>query len=498
MWLSAIDERLMFGSLRARLLALVLLLVIASIAIAFLMTGLFRQSTRARVGQAEAELQRACDSIGDAYRFYGAGWQGADAAAAAGFRSGLIRVVQSALDQRSGVEGGIWQRDTGSLAYAYPTYEGSGPKTDLPQAELSRIGDINRAVANEDRASSTRYASPSQTLLLTACPLSGPIPHLTAWTMTRVVTFAGRAYGQLMMGLAVLLATVLTAAALLTRLTLSWTRHVGDIRSTLSEHDLAELPTLSLTGERELDQIVTALNDAGMRLVQARKRAEALSRQVATGERMAAIGRVAAGVAHEIRNPIAAMRLKAENAMAKGGDRYPEALAVILGQISRLDDLVRRLLNVTEPDRAKLARVDMGVFLEECLADHSEAAESRGVCLKSHTSVPCADVDPVLMRRALDNLLANAIHAAPPTSLVELSAESGGGELTICVCDEGPGPSPQVQQRLFEPFVTGRPDGTGLGLSIVREVAEAHGGSARYRRVESRTMFEIGVPWQPS
>jgi signal transduction histidine kinase len=488
----------MFGSLRARLLALVLLLVIASIAIGFLMVGLFRQSANARVGQAEAELQRTCDSIGDAYRFYGAGWHGADAAADAGFRSGLITVVRSALHQRSGVEGGIWQRDTGSLAYAYPTYEGSGPKTDLPQAELSRIVDINRIAANEERVSSTRYASPSQTLLLTACPLSGPIPQLTAWTMTRVVTFAGRAYGQLMMGLTVLLATVLTAAALLTRLTLSWTRHIGGIRSTLSKHDLAELPTLSLTGEHELDQIISALNDAGTRLVQARKRAEALSQQVATAERMAAIGRVAAGVAHEIRNPIAAMRLKAENAMAKGGDRYPEALTVILDQISRLDHLLRRLLNVTEPDRAKLQKVDLGVFLDECLADHCEAADSRGVRLQSHTSVAFASLDPVLLRRALDNLLSNAIHAAPPRSLIELSAGRSGAELMISVCDEGRGPSPQVQERLFEPFVTGRPDGTGLGLSIVREVAEAHGGSARYRRVESRTVFDIVVPWQPS
>ena len=166
----------MFGSLRARLFALVLLLAAASIAIGFLMLGLFRQSTVARVGQAEAELQRACDAIDGAYRFYGAGWHGSDAGADVGFRSGLVTVLQTALHQRVGVEGGIWQRDTGSLAYAYPTYEGSGPKTDLPQAELPRIGDINRVAASEDRAISTRYAASSQTLLLTACPLSGPIP----------------------------------------------------------------------------------------------------------------------------------------------------------------------------------------------------------------------------------------------------------------------------------------------------------------------------------
>ncbi|WP_369293164.1 histidine kinase dimerization/phospho-acceptor domain-containing protein, partial [Klebsiella variicola] len=86
------------------------------------------------------------------------------------------------------------------------------------------------------------------------------------------------------------------------------------------------MPVLRLTGERELDQIVSALNDALTRLARARQEAETLSSKVATAQRLAAIGRVTAGVAHEIRNPIAAMRLRAENALAKGPERYREAL----------------------------------------------------------------------------------------------------------------------------------------------------------------------------
>ena len=163
------------------------------------------------------------------------------------FRDGLTTVVQTALRQRAGVEGGIWQRDVGSLAYGYPTYEGSGPKTDLPQAELPRIRDVNRLALAEEHPTSSRYVAATQTLLISACPLSGPIPELTAWTMTRVVTFAGRAYEQLMAGLAILLATVLAATVLLTRLTLSWSRHVSRIETTLAAHDIAELPTLGAT-----------------------------------------------------------------------------------------------------------------------------------------------------------------------------------------------------------------------------------------------------------
>ena len=88
--------------------------------------------------------------------------------------------------------------------------------------------------------------------------------------MTRVITFAGDSYRLLMAGIGVLLAAVLGAAALLTRLTLSWSRHVGRIEAALKTHEVSRLPTLPMTGERELDRIVTALNDAGERLALAR------------------------------------------------------------------------------------------------------------------------------------------------------------------------------------------------------------------------------------
>jgi hypothetical protein len=119
------------------------------------------------------------------------------------------------------------------MAYAYPTYQGAGPKTDMPQAEASRIQAINAAAQAEDRQTSRQYRAATQVLLLAACPLRGPIPQLTAWTMTRVVTFAGRAYQQLMAGLGVLLAAVMVATIWLIRVTANWSRHVARIEKAL-------------------------------------------------------------------------------------------------------------------------------------------------------------------------------------------------------------------------------------------------------------------------
>lgn len=489
----------MFRSLRGRLVTLLLLLAAAAIAAGLLMVGLFRQSASAQVGQAEAEIGRACDAIGRAYRFYSAGWRGtASASGDDAFARGLGPVVQTVLRDRPGVEGGLWQAAAGPLAYAFPTYEGTGPKTDVPQAELPRIRELNRLSLAEDRPTSSRYDASSQTLVLTACPLAGPLPDLTAWTMTRVHTFAGRAYQQLMAGLAVLLVAVLGAAALVTRLTLTWSAHVSQIEAALNAHDIAELPTLRLTGEREIDRVVTALNDVGRRLSEARQRADRLGRQVATAERLAAIGRIAAGVAHEIRNPIAAMRLKAETALVTGGERKDEALSLILKQIERLDRLLRRLLSVTERDQPRRERVALRAFAEACGAAHRDLAFAKGIVIACHAADAEACFDVEQMRRAFDNLLINAIQAAPAGSRVCVAVHRTAQQVVLSVRDQGPGPPSSIRDALFEPFVTGRADGTGLGLSIVREVAEAHGGSARFIVSDAGTTFEMVVPCQLS
>jgi hypothetical protein len=145
-------EGFMVRSLRGRLIVLLVLLVAAAVAAGALMMGLFRQSATARAGQAEAEIGRACDAITGAYRFYSAGWQGPAAGSNdKALRRDLIAIVATALHDRPGIEGGIWRGGAGSLAYAFPTYRGAGPKTDVPEAEPARIEAANRAALAGDR-----------------------------------------------------------------------------------------------------------------------------------------------------------------------------------------------------------------------------------------------------------------------------------------------------------------------------------------------------------
>jgi hypothetical protein len=131
------DQAVQMRSLRFRLIALWLMLAVSGVVTGLLLLEFYRQSTNAQVGRAEEAVVRTCRELADRYQFFVTGWQGGNIGDA--LKRELVTVVRAALRQSPGVEGGVWQADAGSLAYAFPTYEGTGPKTDLPVAELSTI-----------------------------------------------------------------------------------------------------------------------------------------------------------------------------------------------------------------------------------------------------------------------------------------------------------------------------------------------------------------------
>jgi signal transduction histidine kinase len=481
-------------SLRSRLSALWIMLAISGAATAYLLIESFHQSSDARVARAEDLVTRGCRDIADRYQFFVSGWSGSPVDER--LKQELLTLVQSALVNEPGVEGGVWQADTGSLAYAFPSYEGSGPKTDLPAAELNTIRQVNTEAEQSGRPAVIRQPGRSQTLIVHACPLRGPLHNVTAWTMTRAMTAEGPAYNHLLAGLIVLALTLFGSAIWLAWVLYSWSRRIGMLEATLGRRDdLIDLPRLPHTGERELDRLVDALNEAGSRLAVERHRA-------AAAERLAAIGRLSANLAHEIRNPIAAMRLKAENAVASGDEvRRTSALQAILQQIARIDALLRDLLEMTHAGEPKLRSVSLSAFLQATVEAHRELAEQKSLSLRADTDQPAdrsVQFDPAQVQRALDNLILNAIQNTPAGGEITVEAAKHDSRLLFWVTDTGAGVSEDIRDRLFEPFVTTRAEGTGLGLAIVREIARAHHGDAQLTEVQTGTRFEMELPWQPS
>jgi len=433
----------------------------ASLAVGVLLVGLYRQSSSAQLASTETAVAEACDAIADRYAYYAAGWAGpAPGESDAAFRADLAAVVNFALTEYPGLGGGIWRQDDGPLAATVPL---SG---DLHDA----IAALAAEAAETDRDAAQSLDAGAATLLLEVCPLRGPVPGLAAFALARVEAAPGQ--DQLRLGLGVLFCLALGMTALVTWLVAAWSRRISAIEAALAQHEAGTLPRLAATGERELDRIVTALNVAGERLDAAHRRSDELAARVALAERLAALGRVAAGVAHEIRNPIAAMRLKAENALAGDDARRRVALDAILAQIARLDRLLAELLAMTQRREPVPAPTFFPAVLDSCAADHRRAdIEIRVEC-----NVGTVSVDAGLLHRALDNLVANAIAHTPPGGTVTLGAECRDATLCLTVSDTGPGVPAELRPHLFEPFVSGRPGGTGLGLAIARELAEAHGG----------------------
>jgi signal transduction histidine kinase len=222
--------------------------------------------------------------------------------------------------------------------------------------------------------------------------------------------------------------------------------------------------------------------------------------RAAAAERLAAVGRLAAGLAHEIRNPIAAMRLKAENALCIDQEaRLKPALRAILDQVGRLDALLRDLLAMTHQSQPELVGTDIRDLLRRSATAHAELAASRGITLCVAEGAPLtARLDAGQIGRCLDNLILNGIQNTPSDGMITVSAMSGNGRLRLRVCDTGAGVPAEIRGRLFEPFVTGRPDGTGLGLAITHEIARAHGGDVRLCDSGEGAVFEIELPWRPS
>ncbi|MFC0406803.1 PAS domain-containing sensor histidine kinase [Roseomonas elaeocarpi] len=520
------------NALRVRLVVLWLLSLAVSVAAALLLVRASTQSVEAQVARGEAIVARACDLIRDRYGFYSTDWSGPvpppdDPA----LQQSLGAVVAVALARQPGVAGGVWQSEAGPLtairlprrrprawgerwlraraegtpaadpasgvsagdaaapgtpagntaagdvpggpaggAAGAPPTDGTG--TSLTEAWLRSAAG---AALREDTTVARSWRADGATRLLAACPLPGPITGLTAWALTDAEGV--EADHGLQLGLAALLAVMLLLSVWVFWLLRDWSRRVGRVEAALTAGD--DRLALPLPGERDLDRIVGALNRAGARLAEARARSEALRRQVAESERLAALGRVAAGLAHEIRNPLAAMRLKAENALAGDEARRVRALGDVLAQVGRLDTLLRELLAMTQRHEPVPEIVQLDALLASCAEAHAERAAAAGVALR-HEGSGTARLDPALLRRAVDSLLDNAVRHTAVGGTVSLLAGWRDGTLAIAVentvAPGAPGVDPSLRDTLFEPFVTGRPEGTGLGLAIARELVAAQRG----------------------
>lgn len=246
----------------------------------------------------------------------------------------------------------------------------------------------------------------------------------------------------------------------------------------------------------ELGRIILAYSEVTEKLQQShdqlKQQVESLRRELGEKDRLlerrnrlAALGEMAAGMAHEIRNPLGGIQLYT-SLLAKDVAERPEThqlVKKIAGGVKRLEALVSQVLQFTREIRANPVETDLCELVEQA-AELAQQRPATDIELRLSGRRPFPVIaDPILLGQAALNLMLNAIEAMNGTGRVFVewtaprSETASGRQFCLVVRDTGPGISPQVLDRIFNPFFTTKDTGTGLGLAIVHRIVEAHEGS---------------------
>ncbi len=225
-----------------------------------------------------------------------------------------------------------------------------------------------------------------------------------------------------------------------------------------------------------------------------------LQEQVRRDERLAALGNLAAGVAHEIRNPLSSIKGFATYLAGKVQGADQEAARAMVQETDRLNRVVSELLEFARPTRMHRADMDVNQVVERALRLIRADAEAKKV---SVVFVPDPDLPPVRLDaerlgQALLNLFLNAVQAMDEGGVLRVGAGAEGGRLVLRVIDTGRGMPADLLPDIFNPYFTTKPSGTGLGLAIVHRIVEAHGGEiAVQSQVGQGTVFTLSFPLAP-
>lgn len=210
-------------------------------------------------------------------------------------------------------------------------------------------------------------------------------------------------------------------------------------------------------------------------------------------ERLAVLGQLAAGLAHEIRNPLGAISGSVElvrDAEALGAEDK-RLLGTVLGEVDRVNELVSTMLELGRPTAPERRRTDLADIARDVVELAKRQPSASGLTLTLEAASAVAVVDPAQLRQVLWNLVKNAIQFSPKSGAVGIAVRHDGDEVFLEVTDHGRGIAPADVARVFDPFFTKRKHGVGLGLAIAKQIVDAHGGTIMVTSEAGTTRFVV-------
>src|SRR5581483_6838433 len=251
-----------------------------------------------------------------------------------------------------------------------------------------------------------------------------------------------------------------------------------------------------------LGQLNTALerNKAELeeRIAERTRQLQEAQAQMLHQEKMAAFGLLAAGIAHEVGNPLTSISSLVQMLQKHGSDGYTaEKLALVSGQLARIQTTLRELVNFSRPASSERIRFALSDVLDEALNIAKYYKRTKGRLIERHVPPDLPPLDGVRdqLVQVFLNLVLNAVDATGKGGRIELRAERAGEGVAVTVRDDGAGIAAEHAARLFQPYFTTKKNGTGLGLFVSRKLIADHGGRIEFEsRPGCGTTFHVWLP----
>ncbi len=384
------------------------------------------------------------------------------------------------------VEGGYYLDDQ-PIGHSFPSY--TEPGSGLKQPPIERNAVLACLADSRSRGQVGRRVFTDGQDLVIVSALVPPGRPLAVWGLKRYIDFNSSSHliHQLFLGGLMLVSLVSIGAVL--KLSFSMQRGFAAIQAGLARLR-TDLNYRLPDQDHELSTIVDAINEM------------AVSRQKLEGDlrredRLRVMGRVVAGIAHEIRNPLNSIRLTLEvlKRRLRKHNIGENEVALVTAETERLDKLLNSILVFGSDEPGRLCRQTVLPVLERTMALVRPQVEDRGIATNV-TALPelAAFVDGDHLQQALMSLLLNAIDAAGPGGRISVSMKQNNGHVEIDVEDSGPGLTREQQERLFEAFYTTKTSGTGMGLAVTRTLLEKMGATIQYVASGPGAHFRILLP----